>query len=515
MLALTNAETFSHGVKPANFFVAHSDVSRLRNAVSKFAGVGYSESSVRERLGLDDIGSLQWRSNPIYRAERLANRDPLALAIDLFLLQGALTAHELDRLFSASECELLHRTGLLAIDEMGRTRARASLFPVGDRLIFSDHAWPQLSNMRCSATPFDQVMKVGLDSRFLARCTVRRPFRAALDLCTGSGVHALLASAHAEQVLAVDINPRAVSCARFNAQASGITNLEVAVGDLFEPVRGRSFELITANPPFVPSPLDNLLFRDGGRSGEDIQKRIVAGLPNHLSPGGIAQIVTELGERDEEPVVHRIREWLRGAPMDIHILRLGEYTAMKYATGHAQGEDYDTFLASIDEWASNLRSQSYVRVVSLVISFQWNDPALGPPWDRVDESPPPPRDAGAEIDAAFRAERFTRRLDWQQVLKNNWLTLAGPIAILDAHLLGGDAGARTKASLLGRALKIEHQLDPLEREILAHVKGRSAVPELIETFCNRGVAEQFVLEAVRSLCQRQLVRIENSRPSTQ
>jgi methyltransferase family protein len=508
MLTLTNAETLFHGVKPASFFVGDSDVPRLRNAVSKIAGVGYSESAVRERLGLDDIGSLQWRSIPIYRAEHLAKRDLLALAIDLFLLQGAVTAHELDRLFSASECEALHRTGLLAIDKMGRTRARASLFPVGERLIFSDHAWPQLSDMRCAATPFDQVMKVGLDSRFLARCTIRRPFRAALDLCTGSGVHALLASAHTEQVLAVDINPRAVSCARFNAQALGITNLEVALGDLFEPAHGRSFDLITANPPFVPSPLDDLLFRDGGRSGEDIQKRIVSGLPNHLSPGGIAQVVTELGERDEDPVVLRIRKWLRGAPMDIHILRLGEYTATKYAMGHAQGEDYDAFLASIDEWASNLRAQNYVRVVSLVISFQWSDPALGPPWDRVDESPPPSRSAGAEIDAVFRTERFTQQVDWQQVLKNSWLTLAGPIAILDAHLLGGEASARTKASLLGKALKFEYQLDPLEREILACVKGRSAVSELIATFCNHGVAEQSVLDAVRSLCRRQLARIE-------
>jgi len=353
-------------------------------------------------------------------------------------------------------------------------------------------------------------MWVGLDSRYLARCTMRRPFRAALDLCTGSGVHALLASAHTEQVLAVDINPRAVACARFNAQASGIANLEVQVGDLFEAVRGERFDLITANPPFVPSPLDNLRFRDGGRSGEDIQKRIIAGLPNHLAPGGMAQIVTELGERDDEPLVLRLREWLNGAPMDIHILRLGEYSAMKYAIGHAQGDEYDAFLASIDEWARNLRAQNYLRVVSLVISFQWSDPAVGPPWNRVDESPPPRRNAGAEIDAAFRTERLTRHLDWQQVLKRSWLTRAGPIALLDAHVLGSDARARAKASLLGQALKIDHQLDPVEREILAHMKERISVPELIKTLCDLDVDERSVIEATRSLLRRRLVRMDGS-----
>jgi methylase of polypeptide subunit release factors len=141
--------------------------------------------------------------------------------------------------------------------------------------------------------PYDHVMAVGVDSRHLARCTTRRPFRAALDLCTGSGVHALLASTHAEQMFAVDINPRAARCARFNARASGASNVEIMAGDLFEAVRGQPFDLITANPPFVPSPVDTLGFRDGGRSGEDIQKRIVAGLPHYLAPGGMAQLVTE------------------------------------------------------------------------------------------------------------------------------------------------------------------------------------------------------------------------------
>jgi methylase of polypeptide subunit release factors len=513
MTGVAKAETISQGVRPVNFLVDSADVSKLREAVSKIAGAGYSENSIKKRLGLDDLGTLQWRSIPIYRSECLADRDPLALAIELFLFQGTLTAHELDRLFAGSECDVLSRTGILEIDELGRTRARASLFPVGDRLIFSDHAWPQLSNRRCSATPFDQVMWVGLDSRFLARCTIRRPFHAALDLCTGSGVHALLAAAHTEMVLAVDINPRAVACARFNAQSSGIANLDVAVGDLYEPARGRSFDLITANPPFVPSPFDNLLFRDGGRSGEDIQKRIIAGLPNYLAPGGIAQVVTELGECREESLGIRIRQWLNGAPMDIHILRLGEYTAAKYATGHAQGDDYDAYLASVDEWASNLRAQNYLRVVSVVITFQWSDPVSGAPWDRVDESCPPSRYAGAEIDAVFCTERFTRHADWQEVLKRSWLARTGSIALLDAHVLGSDVRGRAKACLLGQALKIDHQLDPVEREILAHLKGRSYVPDLIKVFCDLGVEEKSFLVAARSLLRRRLVGMDSSSAS--
>jgi len=496
--------------EPAPLIVDPADIPSLRYAVSKLAGAGYSEGAVIERLGLEDLSHLQWRHVPIYHTERLANRDPLALAIDLFLLQGTLPADELDRLFSRSDRDVFIRTGIIAIDETGQVRARASLFPAGDHLIFSDHAWPELPHPGYATVPCDHVMAVGRDSRNLAHCTSRRKFRAALDLCTGSGIQALLASTHTKRVLAVDINPRAARCTRFNAQAAGVTNLDVLVGDLFEPVRGESFDLITANPPFVPSPLDTVRFRDGGRSGEDVQKRIVAGLPHHLAPGGIAQVVTELGEHDHdnEPLVHRLREWLSGAPMDIHILRLGEHTAEDYAVAHAKGDTYQAFLDSIQEWANNLRAQAYVRVVSLVVSFQWSDAACGPPWERVDESPSPHRAAGAEIDAAFLAERLIRRSDWEQVLKRSRLHRAGPIALLDARMLGSDIPAKTKATLLGQALKIEHHLDPVEREILIRMKGRIPVPDVIGIFRDLNVDEPTVMAAARSLLRYGLVRID-------
>jgi hypothetical protein len=490
--------------EPASFFVHHNDVPGLQDFLSKLSGVGYSEGLIGKRLGLEDISNLQWRLVSIYRSERLTSRDPLDLAIDLFLLQGTLPADELNQLLTASERDVLIRAGLLALDAAGCGRARASLFPVGDRLIFSDHAWPELPHPGCAEVPCDQVMAVGLDSRHLARCTTRRPFRSALDLCTGSGIHALLASTNAQQVIAIDINPRAARCTRFNVQASGTTNLEVIVGDLFEPVHGKSFDLITANPPFVHSPLDSLQFRDGGRSGEDIQKRVVAGFPHHLAAGGIAQMVTELGERENESLAPRLREWLNGAPMDIHILRLAEHAAAKYSIGHAKGNDFQSFLDSVQQWAGNLRAQGYVRVVSLLISFQWS---IGPSWERMEESPPPRRAAGAEIDSALLAERMIRHLDCEQALQQSWLCRAGPIALLDARVLGGEVRAKAKATLMGQALTIEHWLDPVEREVLDRMGDRIAVPDLVRIFSNLDVAEPTVIAAARSLLGRRLVRI--------
>jgi SAM-dependent methyltransferase len=501
----------------ASFVLNREDIPAAQSIMLKLATLGYSERLVGNRLGLKDLTDLQWRASPVYRSERLLNRDPLALAIDLFLLQGSLPGNELGQLFSQSECETFRRCGLLEVDDTGRTRARASLFPAGTRLIFSDHAWPALPHPGYPTAPHDHVMSVGRDSRNLLNCVPRRKFSSALDLCTGSGIHALLATRHTQHVLAVDINPRAAQCTRFNTQISGAANLEVVVGDLFDPVGNGRFDLITANPPFVPSPLNNLTFRDGGPSGEDVQKRIVAGLPHHLAPGGIAQIVTELGERDREPLTHRLREWLNGAPMDIYMLRLGEHSALKYAIGHSKGDDYQDVLDSTLEWSRNLQSQGYVRMVSLLISFQWSDVRCGSPWSRIDQSPPPHRTAGAEIDAAFLSERSTRIGGWPDILHRSSLRLAGPIALLDAHVAGRDLRAKTTATLLGQALTIKHQLDHVEREILNQVEEKGHIPaiDLLKIFHERAVHLPSVLEATRTLLRYNLVRIDGCEVSAQ
>jgi len=494
--------------KPTPFRVDDSDVSVLRQAIASIGRAGYCETAVCHRLGLDDITNLTWRHLPIYRDERLISRDGLALAIELFLLQSALPPDELHRLLPDSSRDVLLRTEILEIDEGGLARARASLFPVGTSLVFSDHAWPELPHPGYVTVPYDQVMAVGIDSRHLVHATVRRPVRLALDLCTGSGVHALLAAARAERVIAVDINPRAVHCTRFNARALGIANLEVVEGDLFEPVGNDRFDLITANPPFVSSPVNALRFRDGGPSGEDVQRRIVAGLPHYLAPGGIAHLVTELGERDGEPVTRRLREWLGEAPIDVYVLRLARYTSAQYAIAHAKGGDYGTFLESARAWAGNLRTQGFAGVVSVLIAFRWSSPECGSPWERMDECHPPQRSAGVEIEETFRAEQLARHPNLRSHLEGKRLRRSDPIARFDSSVLGGGGiPTKTRASRLGQALTIEYDLGTFERQILDGLNGAVEVSELLQLCRESDVEEASALDAIRSLLRRGLVSI--------
>lgn len=113
----------------------------------------------------------------------------------------------------------------------------------------------------------------------------------ALDLCTGSGAVALAMAAHGARVTAVDIDELAVATARANAARCGL-GLEVHLGDLFEPVNGRTFDLITCNPPYLPAPQGAACGRwDAGPDGRSVVDRLCRDVDRHLAPAGALLLV--------------------------------------------------------------------------------------------------------------------------------------------------------------------------------------------------------------------------------
>ncbi len=111
-----------------------------------------------------------------------------------------------------------------------------------------------------------------------------------LDMGTGSGVCALFVARRAATVVAVDINPDAVRCARINVLMNRLEDrVEVVHGDLFAPLAGRRFDLILFNPPFLHgAPRDDA---DRAWRSLDVAERFAAGLRDHLQPGGAALVL--------------------------------------------------------------------------------------------------------------------------------------------------------------------------------------------------------------------------------
>ncbi|MGN6187394.1 MAG: HemK2/MTQ2 family protein methyltransferase [Conexibacter sp.] len=138
------------------------------------------------------------------------------------------------------------------------------------------------------------------DARLLAAAMRERGLAVGarvLEVFAGSGAIAV-AAAHegAREVTVVDVSRRALASAWINARRNG-ARVRVKRGDLFAPVAGERFDLILANPPYVPSP-DDALPRsgaarawEGGGDGRLLLDRLCAEAPAHLDPGGTLLLV--------------------------------------------------------------------------------------------------------------------------------------------------------------------------------------------------------------------------------
>lgn len=176
--------------------------------------------------------------------------------------------------------------------------------------------WAELCGLRIAVEPGVFVPRHRTELLVREAIGLASPGALVIDLCCGSGAVGLAVATALDraELHAVDIDPAAVRCARRNLTAVGG---RVHEGDLFAPLpvalRG-TVDVLTANVPYVPTDAIPLLppearlheprtALDGGADGLEVQRRVAAGAPRWLAPGGHVLVETSAGQAESAAAV--------------------------------------------------------------------------------------------------------------------------------------------------------------------------------------------------------------------
>ncbi len=238
--------------------VSHPLVSQFGDALRR---AGYSEARLQQAVGTSSSLTHDPRRSEVAR-QRLASGNVLHTLIKAFCLGLPVPRNELIHAVGAATVDYLARLCLVAW-EQDTLIPLIAIDAAQDLLIAHDPA------RRGKPLMGDHVIGLGPASRTLAALTVRLKAGRVLDLGTGSGIQAMLAWNHCDEVVATDINPRALAYTRFNAALNRLAIPTTRQGNLFEPLADEAFDLIVANPPYVLSPDSSIHFRDSGMAGDE------------------------------------------------------------------------------------------------------------------------------------------------------------------------------------------------------------------------------------------------------
>ena len=325
------------------------EFARLRDLLLR---ARYTGPAICERLGIGTIH--EFRSVTEHRPLVPELTDAQSLLLRLFLDATGIGWNEVRSLLSPADVAALEALGLLHTTDDGRCCATVLLYPTESLFIASDRNQdPEAASVR---PPADVVYPaITRNTQRFLDLLPRTPCDAFLDLCSGTAIAALIAAHWSRESWAVDITSRATRFGHFNALLNEVDNVVVVQGDLYEPVGDRTFDRIVAHPPYMPALQDEYAYRDGGEDGEQVTRRIVAGLPDHLRPGGRFYCTCLATDREGAPVEARLREMLGCAADDFDVVVAQMQTFEPTGYYARLAAEKNGRFAEVGEWQSHFK----------------------------------------------------------------------------------------------------------------------------------------------------------------
>jgi methylase of polypeptide subunit release factors len=437
--------------------------------------VGYSEDAIHGLLGEEAYSSE--RSDTPADERRLPDT-PLATLVRLLFLQLPVSAPDAEAALGREDIDALDVTGLADVGD--RVVPRARILPIGKVLLASD------GFSRDGDDPADYVATYTPTARVLDSLTPRPRVDRALDVGTGSGIHALLAARHARHVIATDVNPRAIAYTELNAALNGLHNIECRQGSLFEPVEGETFDLITCNAPYVVSPERRWVYRDSGFSADEVSERVLLAAAEHLTEGGYASMLVSWLALDENAPDERVIKWAAASGCDSWILSTVSSDPITHAAewnSHLVG---DALGEALDEWTQYFDSLGVQTVSEGAVVLHKKGPG-GEPTARVDELDEEDLDdAGDQILRAFEARARLADLGGDKELLEARVGVASSLQFVrELEPAGGrvvDVDGRVELTE-GTKHAVDASADA--QEFVASIDSRMRLAEVIETTADR------------------------------
>ena len=456
-----------------------SDGDLLARLWSALDSVGYGAANVEALIPRDARAAfLDGWNNPALR--RTEPTTPLSTLVRLFALGLSATVADLDDVPGVDSSDWVRAR--LAIVHRRAVQPLVSIQPfrIGgmDLRLVSEVPNPSLGSPGFQ----EFVMGAAGSSSQLAKMTLRRRFGRALDVGTGNGIQAILASRHCQSVVATDLNPRALAFTRFNLAWNGKRHVDLRVGDRYEPVKDEKFDLVVCNPPFVVSPARTIQFRDSGLPSDSISATAVTGAAEHLLPDGWAQIMCQWVHHDGERWQDRVAGWVARTGCDAWAVQYDRQDTVAHTV------DWLTELGRVDPKEADRQFEQWMDyfdgegIVGLGSGFVVLRKTIGTtPWYLSAE-------LGIEVadDAGEAVARVFDVQDWLQanpapaaVLDARWRI--AELVHLDAAPEGTAAGRRADGPILrqGDGLRTSVRITRDLAEIIANCDGSRPLRDVV------------------------------------